>query len=443
MEAQWLVDRQHLRQLLQAHSEWTLQDYADAVGRSHAWVKKWVKRLRAVSADDDSVLLRQSSTRKQPPPKLSQLVVDRILELRDQPPQNLGRIPGPKAILYYLHQEAETSLAGERLPRSTRTIWQILRQHQRIQINPIRTRTPVARPEPLTSWQIDFKDASTVPADPSGKQQHVVEVLDTVDVGTSILLDAQPRADYSMATALQAMAETVQRYGLPDVVTMDRDARFVGDTLHADAPSPFMRFWLCLGVQVTVLPPRRPDLNAFVERYHRSYEEECLQVHRPADLEAVKSVTAAFQQHYNWERPHQGLSCGNQPPRVALANVPVRPPVPSVVDRDRWVEALHGRRFVRKVQANTAVKLDKRYYYATQEMVGRHITLRVDARERSLVMEYEGCEFKRVPLHGVGQSPLPFATFVEQLCREARGESKRWCSISAPARAPALACRNV
>jgi transposase InsO family protein len=424
METQWIVDRQHLRQLLQAHRDWTLQDFADAVGRSRAWVKKWVKRLRTATPDDDSVLLRQSSARKQPLPKLSQVVVERILELRDQPPQNLGRIPGPKAILYYLHQEAETSLAGERLPRSTRTIWQILRQHQRIQLNPLRTRTPVVRPEPLTSWQIDFKDASTVPADPDGKQQHVVEVLDTVDVGTSILLDAQPRDDYSMATALQAMAETVQTYGLPDMVTMDRDARFVGSTLHADALSPFMRFWLCLGVLVTLLPPRRPDLNAFVERYHRSFEEECLQVHRPADLEAVKSVTVSYQQHYNWERPHQGLSCANQPPRVAFPNLPVRPPVPALVDPDGWVKALHGRRFVRKVKANTAVKLDKRYYYATQEMVGKHILLRVDALTRSVVMEYEGREFKRAPLLGVGQAPLPFATFVEQLCREARGERR-------------------
>jgi hypothetical protein len=30
----------------------------------------------------------------------------------------------------------------------------------------------------LTSWQLDFKDVSTVPADPDGKRAHVVEVLD-------------------------------------------------------------------------------------------------------------------------------------------------------------------------------------------------------------------------------------------------------------------------
>jgi hypothetical protein len=143
-------------------------------------------------------------------------------------------------------------------------------------------------------------------------------------------------------------------------------------------------------------------LNAFVERYHRSFEQECLQVHRPADLEAVEQVTAAYQHNYNFERPHQGLSCGNQPPRLAFRALPARPAVPPLVDPDRWIDALHDKRFVRKVQANTAVKLDSRRYYATQEMVGKHVTLRIDAGDRTLVMEYEGREFKRVPLQGIG-----------------------------------------
>jgi hypothetical protein len=39
----------------------------------------------------------------------------------------------------------------------------------------------------MQSWEIDFKDVSTVPAEPEGKKQHVVETLNMVDVGTSIL----------------------------------------------------------------------------------------------------------------------------------------------------------------------------------------------------------------------------------------------------------------
>jgi transposase InsO family protein len=420
MEAQWVVDRQQLRRLLKSHPTWKLQDFADTIGRSLSWVKTWVKRLKAVPPEDEQVLLGYSCARKTPPPSISPRVVEHILAIRDNPPHNLGRIPGPKAILYYLHQEAQTTLAGEYLPRSTRTVWGILRQYQRILDPPVHEHHPLERPAPLSSWQLDFKDASTVPADPEGKQQHVVEVLNSVDVGTSILLDAQVRSDFTLATAIEAMAQTLQSNGLPEQVTFDRDPRFVGETSQRESPSPFLRFWLCLGVEITICPPRRPDVNGFVERYHRSYDEECLQVHRPADEETVKSVTAAFAQHYNFERPHQGVSCQNQPPRVAFPDLPARPPVPQTVDPDRWIDALDGKCYVRKVQRDTSVSIGAGRYYVSQALVGKHVTLRIAAADRCYVIAYEGQEVKRVPIGGTGRGPRGFAQFVEELTSEAR-----------------------
>lgn len=420
MEAQWVADRLQLRTLLATRPDWTLHDLADALGRSYGWVKKWKKRLQAAPPQDEQVLHSQSRARKHPPPALNPLVVERLLAIRDAPPHNLKRIPGPKAIRYYLDQEAATTLTGQRLPRSTRTIWRILRQHQRI-CDPIpHMHHPTRRPPPLSSWQIDFKDASSVPADPNGKQLHVVETLNTLDVGTSILIDAQVRPDFSMATAIEAMASTLQANGVPEQITFDRDPRFVGSTHQRDCPSPFVRLWHCLGVQVTICPPRRPDLNGFVERYHRSYAEECLEVYRPGDCETVQTITAAYRQHYNEERPHQGQACGNQPPRVAFANLAPRPAVPALVDPDRWIEVLHGKRYVRKVQRNTSVTIDTVRYFTRQALVGKYVTLRIDASDRTFVVEYEGQEMKRLPIQGTGQGPLPFAAFVEQLRAEAR-----------------------
>jgi transposase InsO family protein len=382
--------------------------------------QKWSKRLRNAAPDDTTVLQSLSRARKHPPPTISQIVIDRILAIRDDPPQNLKRVPGPKAIHYYLQLDATTTLAGERLPRSTRTIWRILRQHQRIRLLPHQTHQPLERPEPLCHWQLDFKDASSVPPNPDGKQQHVVEVLNTVDVGTSILLSAQPRADFSMATAIEAVATIVEEHGLPDAITIDRDTRFVGSSTQADCPAPFLRFWLCLGVQVQICPPRRPDLNGFVERYHRSYQEECLAVERPADLDAVTTVTASFKAHYNYERPHQGITCQNQPPCVAHPVLPARPPLPTTVDPDRWIDALDGKRFVRKVQRDTSVRSDELRYYATREVVGHYVTLRVEAATRSLIIEHADQEIKRVAILGTGQGRIPFMTFVERLSHEAR-----------------------
>jgi hypothetical protein len=56
MNAQWLVDRTRLRSLLKLRPNWSIQDFADALGRSRAWVKKWRKRLLQAAPDDDAVL---------------------------------------------------------------------------------------------------------------------------------------------------------------------------------------------------------------------------------------------------------------------------------------------------------------------------------------------------------------------------------------------------
>src|SRR5579859_4205968 len=114
MEAQWLADRTALRRLLHQHPTWSVRDFAQTLGRSLGWVKKWLKRLRGAPADDDAVLHSRSRARKHPPPRLSQAVIERVLEIRDQPPENLRRTPGPVAILYYLARDAALRDLGER-----------------------------------------------------------------------------------------------------------------------------------------------------------------------------------------------------------------------------------------------------------------------------------------------------------------------------------------
>jgi hypothetical protein len=210
MEEEYLADRAHLRHLLRQQPEWTKREYAEALGRSVAWVKKWIKRLRAAPADP-GVLLSRSRAHVRPYPAYAAAVIDRFLEIRAHPPEHLRRIPGPRAILYYLQRDADLQTAAYRLPRSPTTIWHILRRHGCIAVRSRHEHEPLERPAPLTAWQLDFKDASTVPADPEGgKRQHVVEIRNTVDTGTSLLLDAQVREDYTAETSIAAVADLVR-----------------------------------------------------------------------------------------------------------------------------------------------------------------------------------------------------------------------------------------
>jgi transposase InsO family protein len=421
MEDQYFADRTTLRQLLRTHPEWTQREMAASLGRSVAWVKKWVKRLRAAPPDDTSVLRSRSRARHHPPPRVAPAVVERILEIRDQPPEGLRRTPGPKAILYYLHRDAQMQALGG-LPRAPRTIWRILVQQGRIARPDRPAHEPLERPAPLTSWQLDFKDASTVPADPDGKHSHVVEVLNAVDVGTSLLLAAHARADFTAETSIHAVATLVRDQGLPDQVTFDRDPRFVGSAQSRDFPAPFVRFWTCLGVAVTVCPPHHPQDNAFVERYHRSYNQECLRVERPTTLEEVRIVTAAYKEHYNWQRPNQALSCANRPPRIAFPVLPPRPSIPLCVDPDAWLYTITGRAYVRRVSAGGFVAVGDDTYYIQRSLAGQEVAVQVDAPARELVITHRGYELRRLPIKGLVRQILPFDAFVDHLATQARTE---------------------
>jgi hypothetical protein len=180
MEAELFAQRAALRCLARHHPTWTQEELAATLGRSRSWVAKWLSRLNATAPDDLAVLSSRSRARHTPPPSTPNAVVERILALRDEPPEHLRRVPGPKAILYYLPRDEQARALGMPLPHSTRTIWKILRQHGRIARDLPRRHQRLERPEPLEEVQMDFKDASSVPADPEGKKQHTVEVLNFV-----------------------------------------------------------------------------------------------------------------------------------------------------------------------------------------------------------------------------------------------------------------------
>jgi hypothetical protein len=157
-----------------------------------------------------------------------------------------------------------------------------------------------------------------------------------------VLLDAHVCSDFTAETALQALANTLLKYGRPKRITLDRDTRWVGSPAGSDFPAALIRFGACLEIDIDICAPRHPQQNGFVERYNRTYQEECLALDRPADLEQAKDVTATFIHHYNTQRPHQGLSCGNRPPLTAFPALPTLPVLPTTVDPDGWLTSLDG-----------------------------------------------------------------------------------------------------
>jgi len=425
MEAEWIAKRATLRWLLHTHPEWTQKAYAAFLYCSVGWVKKWKKLLQEAAPDDLAVFHAHSRARRTPFPAPHPAVVERIVQIRQAPPENLQRVPGSRTILYYLHRDPDLQAQGLRVPRSARTIWKILRQEGLILDPPAARHRPLPPREPLEEVQIEFKDVTTVPADPDGKRQHVVETCNFIDAGTSILLQAQVRDDFRAETAFDAVVAFLRGYGLPRMFTFDRDPRWVGSQSGRDFPSALRRFLLCLGIHPNVCPPHQPQKQAYVERYHRSYKYECVLVHRPGTLQEASEVTRAYQEHYNWQRPHQGRSCHNVPPRIAHPDLPHLPALPSEVDPDRWVDQLHGRAYVRHVGADGCVTVDERSYYVGLQHKGKLVALLVNAPGRCFEVWEGRSLLKRLAIKGLQGAPMPLERFIAWMREQAIAEERR------------------
>lgn len=61
------------------------------------------------------------------------------------------------------------------------------------------------------------------------------------------------------------------------------------------------------GVKSFKLPPKSPNLNAYAERFVRSIKHECLDRVIPIGEKHLWRAVDAYVQHYNHDRPHQGV----------------------------------------------------------------------------------------------------------------------------------------
>lgn len=186
-----------------------------------------------------------------------------------------------------------------------------------------------------------------------------------------------------------------------------------------------MRLLAVLGIQVNICPPQRPDRNAFVERYHLSYDRECLQRHQPDTLAKVIQVTEAYKHHYNHERPNQAVSCQNQPPRVAFPTACTQAVLPTIVDPDAWLEAAAKRWYKRRISSNGTIKIGDYRYYIGRSLAKQHLAIRVMPTTKELLVYLDNQLVKTLPIKGLYHGRMALEDYVTLICKEAVSEARR------------------
>jgi putative transposase len=75
-------------------------------------------------------------------------------------------------------------------------------------------------------------------------------------------------------------------------------------------------------IQLRHIQPGKPDQNALIERYNRTYRIEVLNGYAFESLEQVREISAEWVQSYNEERSHDALA--GLPPAAYRAQLEAR-----------------------------------------------------------------------------------------------------------------------
>ncbi|WP_201367519.1 DDE-type integrase/transposase/recombinase, partial [Dictyobacter formicarum] len=141
-----------------------------------------------------------------------------------------------------------------------------------------------------------------------------------------------------------------------------------------------------------------PEQNAYVERFHRTLKQECLQVERPSTAGQTQQALTTFETFYNHERPHQGRALLDRPPAERLRETSSLPALPTAVDPLAWLHHEPQQVFRRRVDAAGRIKLDLKRYYVGKAWRGQLITVHLNAAEATLVLWGEGQILKVLPV---------------------------------------------
>lgn len=158
---------------------------------------------------------------------------------------------------------------------------------------PKRVRAPLYVPRlPDTVWSADFMSDTLL----YGRRFRTFNVVDDFNrEALHIEIDTSITSDRLVRVFSQLRAE----HGLPQVLRTDNGPEFLGETFTSWAKEA--------GMAIQYIQPGKPNQNAYVERFNRTYREELLDQHLFRSLNDVREATYWWMIEYNEERPHDAL----------------------------------------------------------------------------------------------------------------------------------------
>jgi putative transposase len=192
-----------------------------------------------------------------------------------------------------------------KLLRKSRPDWnhkRIYRVYKAMQLNlrraatrrlPKRERVPLYVPKlPDPVWSADFMSDALA----CGRRFRTFNVVDDfnrealhIEVDTSI----------TSARLVRIFEQLRRDQGLPQVLRTDNGPEFLGEVFVAWAKAH--------GMAIRYIQPGKPNQNAYVERFNRTFRDEVLDLHLFLRIQDAQEAAWTWMIEYNEERPHDSL----------------------------------------------------------------------------------------------------------------------------------------
>ena len=171
-----------------------------------------------------------------------------------------------------------------------------------------RKRVLTRDPQPLQTvqalnkvWSLDFMRDTLYDGRP-------FRTLNIIDEGNREGLRIECGSSISSLRLVRVMQELVEVYGKPEAIRLDNGPEMTSHT--------FVDWARDQGIRLMFIQPGKPNQNAFIERFNRSFRTEVLDACLFDSVDQVQAQADAWLTDYNEQRPHESL--GNVPPAVYM-----------------------------------------------------------------------------------------------------------------------------
>ncbi len=159
-------------------------------------------------------------------------------------------------------------------------------------------------PLPNQVWSMDFMSDALY----RGRRFRTLNILDE---GVRELLAIVIDTSIPSGRVIRTLEQLVELRGKPTAIRVDNAPEFCAQA--------FIDWCKEHGIEIRYIQPGKPNQNACIERFNKSYREEVLSAHLFSTLEQVREITEKWMKIYNEYRPHRAL--GRIPSAMYVRNL--------------------------------------------------------------------------------------------------------------------------